>query len=305
MDFGRVSDDEINSIDFSLPAESLRNKRVLAKSKENITGKTQVYIGCAKWSRKDWIGKIYPKGAKDGDFLSYYSKQFNCVELNATFHQMPNRAQLGHWKNMVGADFLFCPKFTDIISHRKRLANASKETNEFLLTIDVFEENLGPTFLQLPPNFPPKNFDLLENYLRTLPRSLPIHVELRHPQWYEHPHLEKVLDLFEELGVGSIITDASGRRDCAHMQLTNNSAFIRFVGNSLHPTDYKRINAWVQRMKHWIDEGLQNIYFFMHQHEELHSPELCAYTIKEMNKQAQLHIKEPVFVNEQRSLGLF
>lgn len=299
MEFGKVSTDEIDKIDFSLLPESARNKKILKRSKENLDGKTQVYIGCAKWGRKDWIGKIYPKGTKDADFLLNYAKQFNCIELNATYYRIPSRAQVQHWKSMTEKTFRFCPKFSESISHFKRLTDAARETNEFLLAIDAFEENLGPCFLLLPPNFTPKSLDVLEKYLKALPKSLSLHIEFRHPQWYEPRELEKVLDLFEEIGMGSIITDASGRRDCAHMQLTNNTAFIRFVGNGLHRTDYTRIDSWTERMKHWMEKGLQNIYFFMHQHEELHSPELCAYTIKEMNKKAHLHLKEPIFVNQQ------
>ncbi len=40
------------------------------------------------------------------------------------------------------------------------------------------------------------------------------------------------------LGMGLIITDTAGRRDVVHMHLPVPRALIRFVGNSLHPTDY-------------------------------------------------------------------
>ena len=54
-----------------------------------------------------------------------------------------------------------------------------------------------------------------------------------------------------------MITDTAGRRDCAHMHLTIPKAFIRYVGNSLHPTDYTRIDVWVERMKYWLDHGME------------------------------------------------
>jgi len=44
----------------------------------------QIYVGCAKWGRKDWVGKIYPEGIKESDFLKLYGKHFNSIELNAT-----------------------------------------------------------------------------------------------------------------------------------------------------------------------------------------------------------------------------
>ena len=297
MEFGRVTESEIAKVDFSLPLEGARNKRVI--DKYATESPSQIYIGCAKWGRKDWVGKIYPKGTKDADFLRIYAKQFSTIELNATYYRMPNRAQVLHWKDMVGADFRFCPKFTDVISHHKQLKDSINETNAFLLAIDAFAENLGPAFLLLPPHFKPDSFSVLENYVRSLPTDFSYHIEFRHIDWYKPEMLERVLDLFEANNTGSIITDTSGRRDCAHMQLTNHTAFVRFVGNSLHPTDYSRVDAWIQRLKYWIDNKLPKIYFFMHQHEELHSPELCAYTIQQLNKHAGLSIKEPLFVSQQ------
>ena len=102
--------------------------------------------------------------------------------------------------------------------------------------------------------------------------------------------------MLQRNNVGSIITDAAGRRDCVHMRLTTPQAFIRFVGNGLHPTDYTRIDAWVERIATWLHAGIEKIYFFMHQHEELHSPELCRYLIRQLNDRCKANIKEPVFV---------
>jgi hypothetical protein len=38
------------------------------------------------------------------------------------------------------------------------------------------------------------------------------------------------------------------------------------------------------------------MYFFMHQHEELHSPELCRYLIPKINEQLGTNIHVPQFV---------
>jgi uncharacterized protein YecE (DUF72 family) len=78
------------------------------------------------------------------------------------------------------------------------------------------------------------------------------------------------------------------------MHLSTPECFIRFVGNSLHKTDYERIDEWVGRIKSWMDEGLEKCYFFMHQHEELHSPQLIKYLIEELNEKCGTDIKPPV-----------
>ena len=82
-----------------------------------------------------------------------------------------------------------------------------------------------------------------------------------------------------------------------HMRLTKPGAFIRFEGNALHKTDYQRIDTWVQRIKQWQDQGLQSVYFFMHQHDEVHSPILCKYLIEQMNQILGTSLHVPEFVS--------
>ncbi|HEV7622144.1 MAG TPA: DUF72 domain-containing protein, partial [Flavisolibacter sp.] len=62
MDFGRVPENELMKIDFSLPAEPEKNHLVLTgKADKNI----KIYIGCAKWGRTEWKNKIYPSGISE------------------------------------------------------------------------------------------------------------------------------------------------------------------------------------------------------------------------------------------------
>ena len=88
-----------------------------------------------------------------------------------------------------------------------------------------------------------------------------------------------------------MITDTAGRRDCVHMYLTVPKAFIRFVGNSLDNSDYTRIDDWVKRINYWLDNGLEELYFFMHMHDETYSPELSSYLIDKLNTVCGLSLK--------------
>jgi uncharacterized protein YecE (DUF72 family) len=295
MEFGRVTPESLDSINFDLPHDAEATTRILKSN--NTRTNTEVYVGCAKWGRKDWVGKIYPPKTKEGDFLSHYARHFNCIELNATFYRMPTTKQTSGWKSKVGKDFKFCPKFVDQITHLKRLSDVNELTERFLEGIYGFGENLGPVFLLPHPGMGPKTFDTLEAFIQSLPDDLDLFVELRHPEWFiNSENFQRVFNMFEKKKAGSIITDASARRDCVHMHLTTPEAFIRFVGNGLHPTDYVRIDSWVQRIKIWIKEGIHRIYFFMHQHEEIHSPELSKYLIQQLNRHCGLAIPEPVFI---------
>ncbi|RYY32925.1 MAG: DUF72 domain-containing protein [Sphingobacteriaceae bacterium] len=304
MEFGRVAPEELMEVDFTLPPDPEITVKTLEAAKG--TGKLQVHVGCAKWGRKEWVGKIYPPKTKDANFLDEYVKHFDCIELNATFYQVYGPAVLGKWREKAAAnpDFKFCPKFSQSISHIRRLKNAEDITTSFYEGIAAFGDKLGPIFLQLSDNFTPKSFPELKAYLEQLPTDAPVYVELRHKDWYAvDENREKVFNMFKELNIGSVITDASGRRDCVHMHLTTPHAFIRFVGNSLHPTDYSRVDEWIERIVKWADIGLQSVWFFMHQHDERYSPELSDYVSEQLNKKLGLSLLRPKFLD--RDKGLF
>lgn len=296
MEFGKVENPDLDSVDFSLPPDA-EGTTLLLQRQKLLTSKPEIFVGCAKWGRKDWVGKIYPPGTKESDFLSLYAKHFNCIELNATFYRIPTVSQTSGWAAKVGKDFKFSPKFTDKISHLKRLKDVKELTDQFLEGISGFKENLGPVFLMPHPGMSPKTLDTTEAFIQTLPKDIELFVELRNPQWFADPEaFQKVFSMLEKNKAGSIITDASGRRDCVHMRLTTATAFIRFVGNGLHPTDYTRVDDWVQRIKKWMENGIQKVYFFMHQHEEIHSPALCKYVIEQLNKHCDTNIPELKFI---------
>ena len=294
MEFGRVKEEELNKIDFSLQGEPAANKLVLKKSKN----KPLVYFGCAKWGRKEWIGKIYPKGTKDAQFLDQYVKHYNSIELNATHYKIYSPTEIAKWAaRAAGKDFKFCPKITNSISHYSGFNNVDFLTTSFLEGVMAFGDNLGPIFLQVSEKYSPKQRDKLYQYLQTLPTDLQFFLEVRHPDWFADKLVRaELFDTLRSLKIGAVITDTAGRRDCAHMELTIPKTFIRYVGNSLHPTDYTRTAAWIERMKYWLENGLKELYFFMHMHDEAFSPELTVYMIDKLNERCGLELIKPQFV---------
>lgn len=288
MEFGRVAEEEIKSIDFTLPADGEQTALILNAKQPFV--KPLYYVGCAKWGRKEWKELIYPKKTKEADFLGEYVKHFNSIELNAVFYSIPKEDQILKWREMVAAntegEFLFCPKFSRTITHIKRLKDTDFLTDEYIKAISAFGPYLGPCFLQVSDNFGPNNIDVLENYLKKLPQDLKVFVEVRHKDWFIGDAKKQLFAMLAKLGKGAAITDASGRRDCLHMELPTPGAFIRFVGNGgkYLDSDKARVDEWVIRIKEWLDKGLQEIYFFLHQHDEADTPLIADYTIEQFNK---------------------
>lgn len=296
MEFGKITSEVLSAGKFPLPADHRDTWRVLSEA-----GKTplcRVYTGCAKWGRKEWVGKIYRRGTKESDFLNAYAQQFNSIELNATFYKTPSFRQAEEWKRKVGPGFLFSPKIPNSISHIHRLKNTSERMERFLQGITGFGENLGPLFLMLHPEMGPESLPVLEAFLPAIPKEMKLFVELRHADWYKNTEaFDNVFHLLERHGAGAVITDACGRRDCLHMRLTIPEAFIRFAGNDLHPTDYTRVDEWIQRIRIWKEAGLKRVYFFTHQNDEVHSPVLAQYAVQQFNKHCDAGLPEPVFVS--------
>lgn len=296
MEFGRVPGTELNSIDFNLSQEPAFNNQIL---KGKPAKNPKVYVGCAKWGRTEWVGKIYPPKTKEKDFLRHYVEHYNCIELNATHYKVYGESGIRKWTEKAkDKDFLFCPKMYKGVTHFGSLKGKDFISNEFLRGVTAFEKHLGPIFVQVSDSFSPKRKEELFTYLKSLPTDLQFFLEVRHPDWFAKEKDRE--DLFEFLranNMGAVITDTAGRRDCAHMHLTVPKAFIRYVGNSLHHTDNTRIDAWVERMKYWLDKGMEELYFFMHMHDEATSPELTVYLVDKMNAACGLNLIKPKFID--------
>ncbi len=287
MKFGKVEHPEF--IDFTLPQDSLYPKSILNNT--NRLQALQVSVGYPKWNRND-LKNFYPNGIKEE--LSFYATQFNSIELNASFYRIFPTEQYNNWREMVPSSFKFFPKVVQNVSHLRRLNDMAYPALErFLEGTANFGTNLGTIFLQLHPNFGPRNWDRVVRLVEYWPKEFPLALEFRHADWFrEITVANELYELLEEHNVANILVDTPGRRDLLHMRLTNNEAFIRFVCAN-HPSDYKRLSDWVARLKLWRNMGLTKIDFFIHQNMKKDSPLLASYFIKELNKNLESKLLIP------------
>jgi uncharacterized protein YecE (DUF72 family) len=295
MKFGKVDNPEI--VDFTIPASHSDTEAVLSKYKDE--NNFEAYIGCAKWNRQDLKG-FYPRGTKDE--LMYYATQFNSIELNATFYRFFPPEQFAKWYDKAPGGFKFFPKLTQDISHFRRLINVNALVDDYLYAVANLKERLGTIFLQMHNNFSPKDFDRVVAFAESWPKEIPLAMEFRHTDWFNDEKVSQELyHLLEENNIANILVDTAGRRDLLHMRLTNDEAFIRYVGAN-HTNDYTRLDDWVSRIKQWKQQGLQKLHFFVHQNIEKESPLLSAYFIKKLNAELKTDLKIPNMGNESNTL---
>ncbi|MFT4033126.1 MAG: DUF72 domain-containing protein [Siphonobacter sp.] len=303
MDFGKISSEQLTHIDFTLPTDHPITKPTLATA---IRQPFKAFVGCPVWAEKTWLGKVYPSAMKDKDALAHYTHQFNTIELNSTHYKIPNDETIARWKELATPGFRYCPKFPQTISHERELLGSEELTLFFCDQILKLGPFLGIPFLQLGPAFTPQKGKGLVEFLKILPENLKIAVEFRHPDWFSNPRIwARTCEVLQEAGHATVITDVAGRRDVLHQSLTIPKAVIRFVGNELHPTDYSRTDAWMERLKQWADQGLQDAYLFIHCGSSEYAPELADYWIKQLNHKVGLSLQPPTFLPVSPQLGLF
>ncbi len=289
MKFGQVENPE--EVDFTIPKDHADTKRVLEKSKAKTL---KAYVGCAKWNKSD-LKNFYPKGTKDE--LAYYSSQFNCIELNATFYRMFPASQFEKWKETTPDGFKFFPKIGQEISHWGRLKDTEEKVDRFVENASHLQEKMGMPFLQMHNNFGPKDFDRVKAFVGNWKYDIPLAIEFRKTDWYNDPEVSAALyELLESNGIANVLVDTAGRRDLMHMRLTTPTAFVRWVGAN-HESDYTRLDDWIKRIDTWEKSGLKELYFFVHQNIEKESPLLSAYFIEKLNKKVGTDLVIPKTLN--------
>ncbi len=73
------------------------------------------YIGTIGYSYRDWRTAFYPADLPDRNYLAYYSRVFNTVEVDTTFYGIPRIKTLQSWAANVPPEFRFCLKTPRII----------------------------------------------------------------------------------------------------------------------------------------------------------------------------------------------
>ncbi len=249
-------------------------------------------IGCPIWACERWKGTLFTRRASRSEWLAQYSAVFNTVEGNSTFYGLPTLDALERWTTESAPGFQFALKFPRAISHEHRLSGVSRVTGAFLEVLEKLAaaNRLGPSFLQLPPNFTGREWPALEAYLRSLPRDFPYALEVRHPDFFDGGVHELRLDsLLRELQIDRVLLDsrplfsappADGAEAGAQQRkpksphrttITGPRPFVRIIGKNDVPAMAPWLGEWAQVTAQWLDQGLTP-YIFAHTPDDTFAP---------------------------------
>lgn len=152
--------------------------------------KGDIHIGTSGWHYKHWLGTFYPADLKSKDYIHFYRKKLDTVEINNSFYRMPAETTFQGWREQVQDDFLFAVKGSRFITHIKRLKGPLKDSLDLLLQRSSnLNGKLGPILFQLPPSMK-NNPERLASFLSELPGNQRFTIEFRNPEWYNQETME-------------------------------------------------------------------------------------------------------------------
>jgi uncharacterized protein YecE (DUF72 family) len=218
----------------------------------------EIRIGTSGYSYKHWVGRYYPAGTKSADMLKHYLHDFDTVELNNTFYQLPNESTFDAWRRSTPADFLFAVKGSRFITHMIKLKDAQRGLVNFLPRAERLRGKLGPVLWQLPPGWK-VNLERLEEFLSILPKKHRYTFELRNETWMN----DDVLELLRKYNAAFCIYELAGYH--SPIELTADWTYIRLHG----PTSFKyqgsysdeQLEEWADRIRAW-SRKLSAIYVY-------------------------------------------
>ena len=130
----------------------------------------KAHIGTSGWNYKHWWnGEFYPRELKPTEWLSYFIREFDTVEINNSFYRLPTKEAFDKWRNQAPPDFIFAVKASRFLTHIKRLKDPEEPLELFFSRAKQLKEHLGPVLFQLPPQMK-ADLDRLDIFLRALDR---------------------------------------------------------------------------------------------------------------------------------------
>lgn len=158
----------------------------------------EILIGTSGYDYPEWKGEFYPQDLKRKDFLQFYATQFNALEVNNTFYNMPTAERLLSFNDRSSGLLKFSIKANRLLTHEID-RNWQAAAAGFLSAVAPLAEkaSLCAVLFQFPQSF--HYTDENRIYLAKLIsffQGLPLVVEFRHVEWIR----ESVLQGLEQRG---------------------------------------------------------------------------------------------------------
>ena len=251
-----------------------------------------ILLGTSAFTANGWEGSFYPPGMKSRDFLSYYATRFSTVEVDSTFYGCPSASTVSNWSTRTREDFLSCVKVPQIITHEKVLVDCDSEFQEFVKTMDILGQKLGPMVFQFPLfdkwKFPKQESFLavLVPFMTKLPTDHRFVIEIRNKNWLD----ARFADVLREHNVTLALTDTSFMPRPWEVKqkfdlITADFAYVRWLGDRKEiekqtATWDKTVIDRTSDLRNWVDllkemvnnKKIRKLFAFANNHYAGHGP---------------------------------
>jgi uncharacterized protein YecE (DUF72 family) len=217
-----------------------------------------LYFGTSGFSYNDWVGNFYPRGMPRREWLKYYAREFNSLELNSTFYALPKLSVLEAMVDKTGEGFLFSVKANQEMTHQRQQDNRVFVAFIHMLQPFIDAGKLGCVLAQFPYSFhfSRQNRDYLEFFRERL-GDLPVVFEFRNSQWLK----PEVFDWLRNHNLGFCCVDEPQLPNLLPplAEVTSNIGYVRFHGRNeakwwQHEHAYERYDYTysVEELKEWL-----------------------------------------------------
>lgn len=188
-----------------------------------------IRLGTSGFSYDDWVGAFYPPELPKREWLAYYAREFDTVELNVTYYRIPDRRTVVGWIERTPPGFLFAVKAFGGLTHER----TEPDFAGFVESIEPLRqaEKLACILAQFPYSFPStrENWD----YLGRLRQGLADHdvvVEFRQQSWVQESTFERL----KAIGLGYCCVDEPRLEGLMppEARATGRVAYVRFHGRN-------------------------------------------------------------------------
>ncbi|CAM3015009.1 sensor histidine kinase [Mycobacterium intermedium] len=212
-----------------------------------------IRIGTSGWSYNHWTDVLYPSGTPSSRRLLRYAEVFDTVELNASFYRWPKDETFAGWRDKVPDGFKFSVKAHRGLTHYRRLASPEPWIERFQRCWQVLGDRAGVLLVQLHPEHA-RDDDRLDSFLASVPPSIRVAVELRHPSW-DDPAVYEVLEKHRAAYVVM-----SGANLACVPRATTDLVYVRMHGPepaSMYTGSYTLddLRCWAERITEWDHQG--------------------------------------------------
>ncbi len=223
----------------------------------------KLFLGTSGYNYREWKEKFYPPEMPQREWLAYYAKHFDTVEINNSFYVAVRKETYEKWYSQTPNNFHFVIKGHRYITQLKKLQDVGEAVETFFIAAEGLQNKLSAVLWQFPASFvfaghEEEYFERLCTFLLILPHRYRYAFEFRHASWF----IPEINDLLKKHNASLVISQSAKFPEITILNGT--FAYIRFHGPAaLYSSGYSEnaLKIWAIKIKELLKDMDVYVYF--------------------------------------------